>query len=275
MSEKRTLQGIFDSMSPPRRDTPRLGTPAVDLSAPPEDRDGASPAAPEEPGTGTPESAKPAFDPYKFQVLTVSPTLRQELLGAKLARLDPEFLHDTLPPGRLTATDAGSLTPPVGESVEAPPATPSRRRRAGLALLLALGAALVVAGLLVGGRSPESAQGSPVAATAPTESTRSLAAAAVGAQPLSAGLARAPAPSPELPIAPPSSSGSLSEPGSPRLDAPREPRPRTTAAEKDGRRGDEPKSASARKSGNAPPSPSTPASAGAAHSGKSFWTEPR
>lgn len=251
MSEKHDLQKIFDSMPPPHRHTPRHGTPAVDLDAPPEDRD---------PETPAPE--KPAFDPYKFQVLTVSPTLRQELVGAKLARLDPEYFHDTLPPGRVTTSEPGSMPPPVGDSVV--PAPPARRRRGAfwLAFLLGAGGGLAL-WLLLDSPRPEGEQRSPVPAAALREAPRP-GQGLVAPSPVAA--------APPAPVPAPAASPAR-EPATPHPEPPGEPVSRAVAAP---RRGDKPlRGGPASKHGDDLPRSTAPANPSAASSGKTFWTEPR
>lgn len=83
------------------------------------------------------ESLEP-FDPYKFQSVPVSPELRQELLAAKLPRLDSKYFEDTVPPGGLARNDGD---PPKALGLRAQ----IFAKIAILALLLAIAAAVVVA----------------------------------------------------------------------------------------------------------------------------------
>ncbi|MEO7038073.1 MAG: hypothetical protein ABI548_29160 [Polyangiaceae bacterium] len=50
----------------------------------------------------------PAFNPYKFSRIEVSPELRKEMSQAKPPRLAPEILQDTVPPNRPLAVANGS-----------------------------------------------------------------------------------------------------------------------------------------------------------------------
>ncbi|HVU01232.1 MAG TPA: hypothetical protein VHE30_05755 [Polyangiaceae bacterium] len=79
-----------------------------------------------------PGDASAEFDPYKFQSMSVSPTLRKELSAAKLERLGPEYFQDTVPPNRPLSTAEGAALPPP----------PAEKRRGAVAYVLA-GVALV------------------------------------------------------------------------------------------------------------------------------------
>jgi hypothetical protein len=124
MSKDTDPDGIFDSMPPAGEHT---------LPGP-----GPGPGPNPDPGPARAVggSEKPPFDPYKFQHLTVSPTLRQELSAAKLPRLDPEFFQDTLPPNHVMASSAG---PPGSENVEFEPLVVPLRRRTWIVVALLFG----------------------------------------------------------------------------------------------------------------------------------------
>ena len=88
------------------------------------------------------ESGKPPFDPYRYQVMTVPPGLRSEMLHAKLPRLSEEYFQDTVPPNRL----AGG-PPPLDETTVEPVASePDREtqppRTRGKVIAVTIGALL-------------------------------------------------------------------------------------------------------------------------------------
>jgi hypothetical protein len=61
---------------------------------------------PENPGVSEPE--KKAFDPYRFQRMTVPPGLRSEMAQVKLPRLSDEYFKETLPPATMQAAGESS-----------------------------------------------------------------------------------------------------------------------------------------------------------------------
>jgi hypothetical protein len=106
------------------------------------------------------DSEPPHFNPYGFSVVTVPPGLRQEMLQAKLPRLDAKYFEDTVPPN---------------QALEAPPpeeaAGPQPKRKPPVAIVVAclLGAALLIALAIVKSATsqPDPTPPTPIAIAAP------------------------------------------------------------------------------------------------------------
>jgi len=152
--------------------------------------------------------SEPSFDPYKFSTVTVPPDLRRQLLHARLARLEPEFFQDTLPPNQ------NLEAPPDSPKLEAFVEPPLRRRwlmvvvaGAMLCALLLLSFALLLpapSGLEVARTSAVAPEGSPNAPNAPTEPTAAAVRAAPARSETAISATAAPIrPAPPAPPAPP------------------------------------------------------------------------
>lgn len=99
------------------------------------------------PLTGDPEP----FDPFKYQIVPVSPELRRMMTGAKLSRIDPELLKDTAPPNRpLTVPGPDDAPSATEENTSAIPeltgATAHKAPRRAVVLGIVGGVALVLVG---------------------------------------------------------------------------------------------------------------------------------
>jgi hypothetical protein len=91
------------------------------VSAP--DGDHAEPSSDASEGAGIQAGPTSAFDPYRFQRMTVPPGLRSEMAQAKLPRLPHEYFKETLPPATMKAAAGGE----VDTDVDAPSEVPKAR----------------------------------------------------------------------------------------------------------------------------------------------------
>jgi hypothetical protein len=140
----------------------------------------------------TPSSEQPGFNPYKFSRIVVSPELRQEMSRAKLPRLAPEILQDTVPPNRPFTVAGGS---PDAELVI--PLVAKRRPATAVVVVCLLGLIFVLALAIV-----PSLRGRPEQGLTPTHTPTT--AIATPARPLQIIASAASLPeAPTLPIAKP------------------------------------------------------------------------
>jgi hypothetical protein len=83
-------------------------------------------ASPDPNGSGgTDERQTKAFDPYRFQRMTVPPGLRSEMAQAKLPRLAHEYFKETLPPATMKV--ASNVDAEADADPDAPPEVPKAR----------------------------------------------------------------------------------------------------------------------------------------------------
>ena len=128
----------------------------------------------------------PAFNPYKFSRIEVSPELRKEMSQAKPPRLAPEILQDTVPPNRPLAV--------ANSSPDADVAIPlvTRRRPASAIVVVCLFGAIFVLALAI----IRSLLGRPEPGLAPKQTTTAAATETPPAPP------QIVAPATSLPVAP-------------------------------------------------------------------------